>query len=56
MQLTPGLDVIILAGGRGTRMEGRDKATVRVDGQRLIDLLLDEVALLPGLIDRKSVV
>lgn len=30
-------------------MEGRDKATVRVDGQRLIDLLLDEVALLPGL-------
>ncbi|AKK10883.1 molybdenum cofactor guanylyltransferase [Corynebacterium uterequi] len=46
---TPGLDVIILAGGRGSRMGGRDKATVRVNGERLIDLLLDEVSLLDGL-------
>ena len=46
--LTPGLDVIVLAGGRGSRMGGRDKALVRVDGQRLIDVLLDDVSLLPG--------
>lgn len=35
------IDVIILAGGRGTRMGGRDKAQVTVDGRRLIDVLLD---------------
>lgn len=49
MNLTPGLDVIILAGGRGSRMEGRDKAALVVDGERLIDVLLDEVSMLPGL-------
>lgn len=49
MNLTPGLDVIILAGGRGTRMEGRDKAAVTVNGERLIDLLLDEVSMADGL-------
>lgn len=47
--LTPGMDVIILAGGRGERMGGRDKATVSVDGERLIDMLLDEVSLLDSL-------
>ncbi|MDR7329103.1 molybdenum cofactor guanylyltransferase [Corynebacterium guangdongense] len=47
--LTPGLDVIILAGGRGTRMGGRDKAAVVVDGERLVDLLLDEVSLINDL-------
>lgn len=46
--LAPGLDVIVLAGGRGSRMGGRDKAVVRVDGQRLIDVLLDDVSMLPG--------
>lgn len=35
------LDVIILAGGRGSRMGGLDKAQVCVDGRRLIDVLLD---------------
>lgn len=49
MNLTPGLDVIILAGGRGSRMEGRDKAALVVDGERLIDTLLDEVSMAPGL-------
>lgn len=47
--LPPGLDVIIVAGGRGTRMGGRDKATVLVDGERLVDLLLDEVSLIDDL-------
>lgn len=46
---TPGLDVIIVAGGRGERVDGRDKATIRVDGQRLIDILLDEVSLIGDL-------
>ncbi|MBV7301168.1 molybdenum cofactor guanylyltransferase [Corynebacterium sp. TAE3-ERU2] len=31
------VDVILLAGGRGSRMGGRDKATVEVAGRRLID-------------------
>lgn len=47
--LTPGLDVIVLAGGRGSRMGGRDKASVSVDGERLIDVLLDELATQSGL-------
>lgn len=46
---TPGLDVIIVAGGRGERVDGRDKATIRVDGQRLIDILLDDVSLIGDL-------
>ncbi|AIT60840.1 molybdenum cofactor guanylyltransferase [Corynebacterium doosanense] len=37
------VDVIILAGGRGSRMGGRDKAQVTVDGRRLIDVLLDSL-------------
>lgn len=49
MSFTPGLDVIIVAGGRGSRMEGRDKAQITVDGQRLVDTLLDEVSMLDGL-------
>ena len=47
--LTPGLDVIIVAGGRGTRMGGRDKAALVVDGERLVDVLLDEVSLISDL-------
>ncbi|AWB82115.1 molybdenum cofactor guanylyltransferase [Corynebacterium yudongzhengii] len=47
--LTPGVDVIILAGGRGSRIGGRDKAAVKVDGSRLIDVLLDDLATQPGL-------
>lgn len=45
----PGLDVIILAGGKGTRMEGLDKADIVVDGERLIDVILDDLALQTGL-------
>lgn len=46
MNTVPGLDVIIVAGGRGKRMGGIDKAAVTVNGERLIDHLLDEVAVL----------
>lgn len=49
MSTIPGLDVIIVAGGRGSRMGGVDKAAVRISGERLIDLLLDEVSLLDAL-------
>ncbi|QGU07079.1 molybdopterin-guanine dinucleotide biosynthesis protein MobA [Corynebacterium occultum] len=49
MNTIPGLDVLILAGGRGSRLGGIDKATVRISGERLIDLLLDEVSLLDAL-------
>lgn len=37
------LGVIILAGGRGRRMGGVDKASLRVSGQRLIDRLLSQL-------------
>ncbi|GAB3939859.1 molybdenum cofactor guanylyltransferase [Corynebacterium tapiri] len=47
--LTPGIDVIIVAGGRGSRIGGVDKAQVSVDGERLIDIMLDAVSLLDGL-------
>ena len=36
------MDVIVLAGGRSTRM-GRDKAQVRIKGTRLIDALLSSL-------------
>lgn len=49
MSYVPGIDVIILAGGRGERMGGRDKAMLTVDGDTLLDTLLDEVSLLDGL-------
>lgn len=39
----PGLDVVLLAGGRSTRM-GSDKAPLPVAGRRLIDHVLDELA------------
>jgi len=31
------LDVVLLAGGSGTRLGGQDKAELEVGGQRLID-------------------
>lgn len=37
---SPGYGVIILAGGRGSRMGGVDKAQVTLDGVRLVDRLL----------------
>ncbi|WP_144792210.1 molybdenum cofactor guanylyltransferase [Corynebacterium singulare] len=37
------LGVIILAGGRGTRMGGTDKASVTLGGERLIDRLLRQL-------------
>lgn len=49
MSTVPGIDVIIVAGGRGKRMGGVDKATVTVNGERLIDHLLDEVSILDAL-------
>ncbi len=39
----PGIDVVLLAGGRSTRM-GHDKAALPVAGRRLIDHVLDELA------------
>ncbi|WP_460490898.1 molybdenum cofactor guanylyltransferase, partial [Corynebacterium nasicanis] len=39
------IETILLAGGRGERMGGVDKASVLLDGRRLIDHLLDA---LPG--------
>lgn len=38
------LRVIVLAGGRGARMGGVDKAQVTLDGVRLIDHLVDALA------------
>lgn len=49
MNTVPGIDVIIVAGGRGKRMGGIDKAAVTVNGERLIDYLLDEVSVLDAL-------
>lgn len=39
----PGTDVVVLAGGRSRRM-GRDKATVVVDGERLVDRVVRRMA------------
>lgn len=36
--------LLILAGGEGRRMGGRDKGLVEIDGQPLVDQLLDAVA------------
>lgn len=44
----PALSVIILAGGRSTRM-GTDKAQVRVEGIRLIDAMLSSLSSLSSL-------
>jgi molybdopterin-guanine dinucleotide biosynthesis protein A len=37
-------DAIILAGGQGTRLGGRDKAELDVGGRRLLDIALDATA------------
>lgn len=37
------MNVIILAGGQGTRMGGVDKATVELNGRRLLDYLLERL-------------
>ncbi|WP_080795434.1 molybdenum cofactor guanylyltransferase [Corynebacterium pacaense] len=42
------MDVIVLAGGRGRRMGGRDKALLRVGGRRLIDHLLSGLGEIGG--------
>ncbi|QGU04350.1 molybdenum cofactor guanylyltransferase [Corynebacterium comes] len=41
------LQVIVLAGGRGARMGGVDKAQVTLDGVRLVDHLIGALAGLP---------
>lgn len=41
------LQVIVLAGGRGARMGGVDKAQVTLDGVRLVDHLVDSLAGVP---------
>ncbi|QBE47933.1 molybdenum cofactor guanylyltransferase [Leucobacter triazinivorans] len=33
----PDIDAVVLAGGRGRRMGGRDKAVLRLGGERLVD-------------------
>lgn len=38
------ISAIVLAGGRGSRMRNQDKGLLRVNGVRLIDLLLDRLA------------
>lgn len=37
------MNVIILAGGQGTRMGGVDKAAVQLNGRRLLDYLLERL-------------
>lgn len=32
---------MVLAGGRGARLGGRDKGEIRIDGRRLIDIVVD---------------
>lgn len=44
------LQVIVLAGGRGARMGGVDKAQVTLDGVRLIDHLLGGLADVPAVV------
>lgn len=41
--LTGQLGVLVLAGGRGRRMGGVDKASLRVSGQRLVDRVLGQL-------------
>jgi molybdopterin-guanine dinucleotide biosynthesis protein A len=35
---------VVLAGGRGARLDGRDKASIEIGGRTLLDLTLDAVA------------
>ena len=38
------ITALILTGGRGSRMGGRDKGLITLDGRRLVDIALDHVA------------
>ncbi len=42
------VDLLVLAGGRGERLGGRDKAALVVGGRRLLDRVLDAAPLLGG--------
>lgn len=44
----PTVDLLILAGGRGERLGGRDKAALEVGGRRLLDRVLEAVPVLGG--------
>ena len=43
MSANPTACLVILAGGQSTRM-GADKAVIRLDGERLIDILIRRMA------------
>ena len=43
MELARPYAAIVLAGGRASRLGGADKSTVRLDGRRLLDRVLDAV-------------
>src|SRR5690606_34260289 len=42
------VDLLVLAGGRGRRLGGRDKAALTVGGRPLLDRVLDAVPVLGG--------
>lgn len=45
--MTPRLDVVVLAGGASRRM-GRDKATLELAGQRLVDRVVERMGAVAG--------
>lgn len=44
----PVVDLLVLAGGRGARLGGQDKAALTVSGRTLLDRVLDAVPVLGG--------